>query len=141
MDKKKFNFSKLLILIFVDLISISLSFLGAYYLKFKINFPNLTLVIPAYHIYWKVFLYNSCLWLLIFNLFGLYQLEKIENLANLSRIVAGIILGAVVSLIATFIYPEFSYARILIFYAGIFSIIILWPARLIIKNLIFKKEL
>lgn len=140
-QNNKFSFLKLVLLVFLDLLVVASGFFFGYLIKFRIFFLKFNSLIPAFLVYWKVLLFNSFLWLLIFNLCGLYQLDKVKNIADFLRILAGIVVGLLVLLISTFIYQEFAYARNLIYLAGLFALVFLYPVRLLFKVYFLKEGL
>lgn len=118
---EKPNIFKLFILVALDLVGVSGSFFAGYFLNFGGPAQSLVSALVTINVYGKIFLFNSFLWLLIFNLFGLYQLEKKTRIARTDLILSGTTLGLILSLTATYIYPEFTYAKFILLVAWLLA--------------------
>lgn len=108
-----------------DGIVIFLSFLLAFWLRF---YSGLFIVrgIPPLNIYLKLLFFVVAGWLIIFKSLGVYREEEfISPAVKFLRISGGLFWGMVFLMAGTFLYRGFSYSRLVIAFAGVFSLFFL----------------
>lgn len=114
-----------------DALFIVISFLLAYFVKFRsLNIGSLPI-----NIYFKILIFVTLIWLIILNLGGLYKFtkkdeKKADNLLATSFAITSA--AFITLLIILFLYKEAIYAKDIIFYAWLISLVLLNVSRWVI---------
>lgn len=131
----KRSLMQILLLVILDAVSISLAFILAYYLRFKILLFITPGYIPVVEEYLNVLVFVVIIWLAIFKLFGLYD-KKYSTLFDEIALIFGASASSVLMLLGMlFLYREFWFSRQVIVYAWIISFVLISLSRFILVNL------
>ena len=109
-----------------DVVTVNLSFLIAYFIKFQtfnLNFAHV-------NVYYKLLIFVTMIWLIVFNLGGLYKLPKKETPRTDTLVLTSLTItsAAFITVLVIFLlYQEATYALDIVFYA--------WFAALFLVNL------
>ncbi len=124
-----------LILVFNDIIFLTIAFFLSYYLRFYIGIlgevAEVYYIEANYSFYSIVFILSA---VLIFSIFRLYNWDQIyKGSGYYSRIVKGIIINIIVIILAGYIFELFTFSRKWILLLFIFSTFLILTSRLIIE--------
>lgn len=121
LSPKKHPFYVLLV-VTIDTLMILVSFYLAYWVRFFGHFIPLHKGIPSPEYYLRMIIVVTPIFLLIFRWYRLYQPERnIRRIQELLNVIKAVSFGAVVLMALTFIYREFSYSRMVLFFAWLIS--------------------
>jgi exopolysaccharide biosynthesis polyprenyl glycosylphosphotransferase len=99
----------------VDALLINLSFILAYYLRFKILLFITPASMPIFEQYLSVLVFVTLIWLAVFKLIGLYEEKKFTALVDeIAMLFGGISLSTLILLGLLFLYREFWFSRLVI---------------------------
>lgn len=116
-----------------DVLLINLSFVLAYFLRFKILFFITTESIPIFGHYFKVLVIVSLLWLAVFKLIGLYDSKRTASLLDeLASLFLAISVSTLLLLSLLFLYREFWFSRLVIVNAWFVALILLGLERTLV---------
>src|SRR3989338_5731510 len=103
--------------IIVDAGLIVVSFILAYFFRFKVLVFITPGSAPIFQQYLNVLIFIILVWLTIFNFIGLYNRKKFTSLIDeLAILFGGVILSAMVLLGFLFLNREFWFSRLVVFY-------------------------
>jgi exopolysaccharide biosynthesis polyprenyl glycosylphosphotransferase len=119
-----------------DILLLNISFILAYYFRFKI----LILIAPAtvilFERYINILIFITLVWLSIFKLVGLYDQKKYTALIDeLASLFLGITLSSLILLGMLFLYREWWFSRLVIANAWWISFLLLGASRILLFNL------
>ena len=105
----------IIIKVIVDALLINLSFILAYYLRFKILFFITPDSVPIFADYSNILLFITVVWLAVFQLIGLYEKRKYVSLIDeLANLFIGVSLSTLILLGLLFLNQEFWLSRLVI---------------------------
>ncbi len=105
-----------------DIVSIVLSFVTAYWLRFSGHFIEPPKGIPSFENYFRVILVMVPIYLLIFRWYKLYSPERhIRRIQEILNLIKAITVSTITLMALTFTYREFSYSRIVFLSTWFFS--------------------
>ncbi len=126
---KKHPFLALSVLL-TDVVSILASFLIAYQLRFSGLIVPTHKGIPSIEAYFRAMVFVVPIFLIIFRVYQLYRPERhIRRVYELLNVIKAITMAIVCLMALTFIYREFTYSRMVLLFAWIFSIFICCAGR------------
>lgn len=116
----------------MDIIALYYSFILAYYLRFSMNIFPAVRGIPAIEQYQRAMPVVILVFIGVFNWAGLYDSHKMvyktdEFIGTLRSVLVGILL----IIAGTFLYREYSYSRLVIIYATILAVILVYSSHLL----------
>ncbi|MCK5533692.1 sugar transferase [bacterium] len=128
------------LLVAVDIILIYFSFILAYWVRFSIKIVPVTKGTPSLFAYQQALPFVILIWILIFMHYGLYNYKKRkDSFDEFLRSFLAVSIGTIVIMAGTFLYRNFSYSRMVIAYAWLFSLFSLsfsrWIVRILEKSL------
>lgn len=112
----------LLLQIFLDAVLLTLSFSCAFFIRFHSRFFSVTLGIPDFGSYARVFPAATFVLLLVFKSMGLYAKKELGKKIQTFQMIKAASLGMFVLMSMSFIYREVSYSRLLLLIAWFLSI-------------------
>lgn len=119
-----------------DAIFINLSFILAYYLRFKVLLFITPASIPIFEKYLNALVFITLVWLAIFKLIGLYEEKKFTTLIDeLAMLFVGVTLSTLILVGLLFLYRELWFSRLVIGNAWWLSLIFLGIERIILFEL------
>lgn len=105
--------------ILFDALLINLSFVLAYYIRFKIFLFITPASLPIFEKYLNTLVFVTLLWLAVFKLAGLYEEKKFTALIDeIAALLWGVTLSSLVLLGLLFLYRELWFSRLVIVNAG-----------------------
>src|SRR3989338_2383499 len=126
--------------IIVDAVLLVVSFILAYFFRFKVLVFITPGSAPIFQQYLNVLIFIILVWLTIFNFIGLYNRKKFTSLIDeLAILFGGVILSALVLLGFLFLNREFWFSRLVVFNAWWIALLFLGGFRIvlfIIKSLL-----
>ncbi len=126
---KKHPFLALSVLL-TDILSILASFLIAYQLRFSGLIVPTHKGIPSIEAYFRAMVFVVPIFLIIFRVYQLYRPERhIRRVYELLNVIKAISVAIVCLMALTFIYREFTYSRMVLLFAWIFSVFICCAGR------------
>jgi len=134
---KRFKDSFFIWICFIfDVVLIYLSFSLAYWARFYLPIIPVTKGIPPFIAYQKTIPIIIVIFVLIFRQYGLYNFRKyLDPFDEFFRAIKAVTIGTFLAMAATFIYREFSYSRIVLAYAWLISILLIYSFREWIKGI------
>lgn len=123
----------------IDVILINLAFALAYWVRYDLQLFRA--VDPAFNEPYQVYLPFAALFtlllILVYRQQGVYKLRRqISWIDEFYSILHGTATGTVITIVVIFIYQSAFYSRLIVIYAGIFSVLFLGASRLIKVNLL-----
>src|SRR3990167_3779790 len=123
LSPKKYPFYVGLVLV-VDVLSIVASFCVAYKFRFSGVLLPLHKGIPLFENYLRAMVIVVPIYLFIFRWYKLYYPQRhIRRIQELLNLVKAVTIAAVILMALTFIYREFSYSRMVLLFAWVFTIV------------------
>ncbi|MGB9613304.1 MAG: sugar transferase, partial [Candidatus Margulisiibacteriota bacterium] len=123
----------MMVKILTDAILINLSFILAYYLRFKILLFITPPSFPVFEQYLRILVFVTLLWLAVFKLVGLYEEKKFTALIDeIALIFWGITLSSLLLLGLLFLYRELWFSRLVIANAWWISLVLMGLSRVVI---------
>ena len=121
------------ILIFLDAIFLSLSWFGAYWLRFALGFAFPKVINP-----FDVYLYSTPLmvsaWIFTCAFFGLYhRVNQLTVMSEFMALLKVFLLGLLVSMSISFLFKDFSFGRSVVIFMGALSLVFLSLSRFIVR--------
>ena len=139
MIKKAAKFPPLLIFI-IDAISVNISFVAAYYVRFELLIEKLPASVPHISKFYGILILVTFLWLALFKLLGLYDKRDITSAADeASSIFGATIVGTLLLLALLFLYRGFWFSRGVLLYAMLICSFLMILSRYLLSLL--QKEL
>src|SRR3989339_500472 len=126
----------MLLKIIFDAVLINVSFILAYFVRFKILFFITPDSIPIFEQYLSVLVFVTLIWLAIFKLIGLYDERKCTSLIDeLASLFVGVAFGTLVLVGLLFLYREFWVSRLVIVNAWWIAFLLLTLMRIFLFTL------
>jgi len=123
----------MIIKILGDAALINLSFLLAYYLRFKVLLFITPPTLPVFEQYLRILIFVTLVWLAIFKLVGLYEEKKFTALIDeVALLFVGVTFSSLVLLGLLFLYRELWFSRLVIANAWWISFFLLGAFRVVI---------
>ena len=127
------------LLVVVDIFLVYFSFILAYWVRFVFQIIPVTKGVPSFLIYKQALPLVVLTWILIFMHYNFYTNKKKKDVFDeFLKVVSAVSIGTIVIMSGTFLYRNFSYSRLVIVYAWVFSIFSLCFSRWLIN--IFGKK-
>ncbi|OGW79513.1 MAG: undecaprenyl-phosphate glucose phosphotransferase [Omnitrophica bacterium RIFCSPLOWO2_12_FULL_44_17] len=105
-----------------DIIGILAGYFVAYWFRFSGIIVPIQKGIPAFHVYYHTVAIIIPFYLIIFRSYRLYQPERhYRRIYELLTVVKAVTAGTILAMALTFIYREFSYSRVVLFFAWFFT--------------------
>jgi len=122
----------MIVKVFLDAVLINISFILAYYFRFKVALFLSPSSIPIFERFINILIFLTILWLAVFKLLGLYEEKKFTALIDeLAMLVWGITLSSLILLGMLFLYRELWFSRLVIANAWLIAMLLLGAVRLI----------
>jgi exopolysaccharide biosynthesis polyprenyl glycosylphosphotransferase len=119
--------------ILTDAVLINLSFIFAYYFRFKVLLFVTPSSIPLIERYSNTMVFITLIWLAVFKLIGMYDEKKFTALIDeLAMLVWGISLSSFILLGMLFLYRELWFSRLVLANAWLIALILLAAYRLLL---------
>ena len=123
----------MIVKILLDGLLINVSFILAYYLRFKILLFIVPPTMPVFEQYLSMLVFVTLIWLAVFKLIGLYEEKKFTAVIDeLAMLFWGITLSCLVLLGMLFLYRELWFSRLMIVNAWWVSFILMGVTRILI---------
>ena len=136
MLKKHSKFFETLVL-FMDLLTLSCSWVLAYYVRFYIPIIPVSKGIPSFYTYITLLLIMLPLWYIVFKTFGLYRPRRISSkVAEVWDIVKATAIAIVILVSLTFFVRQYEFSRLTFVYFGIICVIALCIERILFRELL-----
>lgn len=120
MLNKNFNKIFLFVLVILDAIAITVSYLLSYYIRFGSTPPS---DIPSIQAYLNAIIFICIIWVIVFKFLGLYEHKRISFIDEFYSLFIAISFGTIINFAITFLYREFSYSRLVAILAFFFNIV------------------
>ena len=136
MLKKHSKFFETLVL-FMDLLTLSCSWVLAYYVRFYIPIIPVSKGIPSFYTYITLLLIMLPLWYIVFKTFGLYRPRRISSkVAEVWDIVKATAIAIVILVSLTFFVRQYEFSRLTFVYFGMICVIALSIERILFRELL-----
>ena len=136
MLKKHSKFFEALVL-FMDLLTLSCSWVLAYYVRFYIPIIPVSKGIPSFYTYITLLLIMLPLWYIVFKTFGLYRPRRISSkVAEVWDIVKATAIAIVILVSLTFFVRQYEFSRLTFVYFGMICVIALCIERILFRELL-----
>ncbi|MFH1684447.1 MAG: sugar transferase [Candidatus Margulisiibacteriota bacterium] len=122
-----------MIIFFLDAILIVLSFILAYFVRFKVLLFLTPQSVPVFQQYLNVLVFVTLIWLAIFKLVGLYEEKKFSTLIDgLATLFVGVTFSTLVLVGLLFLNQEFWFSRLVIANVWWLALLLLGSLRMVI---------
>ena len=136
MLKKHSKFFETLVLLF-DLVTLSCSWILAYFLRFYLPVVPVSKGIPPFFTYLTLLLVMLPLWYIVFKAFGLYRPRRISSkFAEIMDIAKGTTIAILILVSLTFFVRKYEFSRLTFVYFGIICVIALCVERILFRELL-----
>jgi exopolysaccharide biosynthesis polyprenyl glycosylphosphotransferase len=126
------SLGQIIFLILADIVMISVSFIGAYYLRFKIVPFLAPSMVPEIEEYLRILVFILIVWMAIFEMFRLYS-QKRGTMVDEAGSVFGAVTVAALSLLGfLFLYRGLWFSRQVLIYAWALSLVLLTLPRFLV---------
>jgi len=119
-------------LMFLDAGLVCIAFIFAYFLRFRVLLFITPATIPEIEVYLRVLIFVVLIWLAIFNFVGVYDPKKSAPIDQSASVFVGGLLSSVLLVGLMFLYKEYWFSRLVLFYAWLFSFLFISASRYII---------
>jgi len=134
MLKKHSKFFETLVLFF-DLIALSVSWMLAYYLRFYCPVIPVSKGIPPFFTYLTLLVIMLPLWYIVFKAFGLYRPRRISSkFAEVMDIAKGTTIAILILVSLTFFFRKYEFSRLTFLYFWIICVVTLCIERIIFRE-------
>jgi len=134
MLKKHSKFFETLVLL-IDLITLSSSWILAYYLRFYYPIVPATKGIPSFYTYTTLLIIILPLWYIVFKAFGLYRPRRISSkVAEVMDIAKATTIAILILVSLTFFVRKYEFSRVAFLYFWIICVIALCVERIIFRE-------
>ncbi|OQA89881.1 MAG: UDP-glucose:undecaprenyl-phosphate glucose-1-phosphate transferase [Elusimicrobia bacterium ADurb.Bin231] len=113
-------------LFFADIISVYISFILAYWIRFYSGLLPVLRGIPPFGLYHTAIFVVILLWCVIFVYSDFYGTRKIDALNEFLKITKGVLFGTVIIAALTFLYRDFTFSRIMLVLAFGISVCVIF---------------
>jgi Undecaprenyl-phosphate glucose phosphotransferase len=136
MLKKHSKFFETVVLL-LDWVTLSCSWMFAYYLRFYIPVIHVTKGIPPFLIYLTLIAIMLPLWYIVFKAFGLYRPKRISSkVAEIVDISKGTTIAVLLLISLTFFVRQYEFSRLTFLYFWIISMVALCIERILFRELL-----
>ena len=136
MLKKHSKFFETLVLL-LDLVTLSCSWILAYFLRFYLPVIPVSKGIPPFLTYLTLLLIMLPLWYIVFKAFGLYRPRRISSkFAEIMDIAKGTTIAVLILVSLTFFVRKYEFSRLTFVYFGIICVIALCVERILFRELL-----
>ena len=136
MLKKHSKFFETLVLL-LDLVTLSCSWILAYFLRFYLPVVPVYKGIPPFFTYLTLLLVMLPLWYIVFKAFGLYRPRRISSkFAEIMDIAKGTTIAILILVSLTFFVRKYEFSRLTFVYFGIICVIALCVERILFRELL-----
>ena len=136
MLKKHSKFFETLVL-FIDWITLAVSWMLAYYVRFYIPIIPVSKGIPSFYTYITLLLIMLPLWYVVFKTFGLYRPRRISSkVAEVWDIAKATIIATLILVSLTFFVRQYEFSRLTFVYFGVICVIALCIERILFRELL-----
>ena len=136
MLKKHSKFFETLVLL-LDLVTLSCSWILAYFLRFYLPVVPVSKGIPPFFTYLTLLLVMLPLWYIVFKAFGLYRPRRISSkFAEIMDIAKGTTIAILILVSLTFFVRKYEFSRLTFVYFGIICVIALCVERILFRELL-----
>jgi Undecaprenyl-phosphate glucose phosphotransferase len=136
MLKKHSKFFETLVLLF-DLVTLSCSWILAYFLRFYLPVVPVSKGIPPFFTYLTLLIIMLPLWYIVFKAFGLYRPRRISTkFAEVMDIAKGTTIAILILVSLTFFVRRYEFSRLTFLYFWIISLIFLSIERILFRELL-----
>ena len=134
MLKKHSKFFKTLVL-FLDLVTLSCSWILAYFLRFYLPVIPVSKGIPPFLTYLTLLVIMLPLWYMVFKAFGLYRPRRISSkFAEAMDIAKGTTIAILILISLTFFFRKYEFSRLTFLYFWIICVVILCIERIVFRE-------
>jgi FlaA1/EpsC-like NDP-sugar epimerase len=118
--------------VLADAFLVNLSFIFAYYLRFKVFVFITPSSAPIFGKYLGILIFITIIWLAVFKLVGLYENKKFTALVDeIAMLFVGVVASTLVLLGLLFLNREFWFSRLLVANAGIIAFLAIGLGRIL----------
>ena len=136
MLKKHSKFFETLAL-FIDWITLSVSWILSYYVRFYIPIIPVSKGIPSFYTYVTLLLIMLPLWYIVFKTFGLYRPRRISSkVAEVWDIAKATVIATSILVSLSFFVRQYEFSRLKFVYFGIICVIALCIERILFRELL-----
>ena len=136
MLKKHSKFFETLVLL-LDLVTLSCSWILAYFLRFYLPVVPVSKGIPPFLTYLTLLIIMLPLWYIVFKAFGLYRARRISSkFAEIMDIAKGTTIAILILVSLTFFVRKYEFSRLTFVYFGIICVIALCVERILFRELL-----
>ena len=136
MLKKHSKFFETLVLL-LDLVTLSCSWILAYFLRFYLPVIPVSKGIPPFLTYLTLLIIMLPLWYIVFKAFGLYRPRRISSkFAEIMDIAKGTTIAILILVSLTFFVRKYEFSRLTFVYFGIICVIALCVERILFRELL-----
>ncbi len=136
MLKKHSKFFETMVLL-LDCITLSCSWMFAYYLRFYIPVIHVTKGIPPFLTYLTLLAIMLPLWVVVFKAFGLYRPRRISSkVSEIVDISKGTTIAVLILISLTFFVRQYEFSRLTFFYFWIICLVALSIERILFRELL-----
>ncbi len=136
MLKKHSKFFETLVL-FMDLITLSCSWILAYYARFHIPIISVSKGVPSFYTYTTLLIIILPLWYIVFKAFGLYRPRRISSkVAEVMDIAKATTIAILILVSLTFFVRKYEFSRVTFLYFWIICVIALCIERILFRELL-----
>jgi len=132
MRRETKHLSLVITLVILDVLAIAGSFLAAYYLRFAGKIVPVFHDVPPLPEYLKLLVIGLLTWLYIFRVSGFYSVERFHP--GFIGIAKAVTMGMLLVMTLTFFYRGFSYSRIVVIFAWIINVAVLYLCRYFVQQ-------
>jgi len=125
------------LVLFIDWITLSCSWMLAYYVRFYIPIIPVYKGIPSFYMYINLLIIMLPLWYIVFQAFGLYRPRRISSkIVEVWDIVKATAIATVILVVLTYFVRQYEFSRLTFVYFGIISVIFLSIERILFRELL-----
>ena len=125
------------LVLFIDWIILSCSWMLAYYVRFYIPIIPVYKGIPSFYMYITLLIIMLPLWYIVFQAFGLYRPRRISSkVAEVWDIVKATAIATVILVVLTYFVRQYEFSRLTFVYFGMICVIALSIERILFRELL-----
>ena len=134
---KKHSKSFETLVLFIDWIILSCSWMLAYYVRFYIPIIPVYKGIPSFYMYITLLIIMLPLWYIVFQAFGLYRPRRISSkIAEVWDIVKATAVATLILVVLTYFVRKYEFSRLTFLYFGIICVVFLSIERILFRELL-----
>jgi Undecaprenyl-phosphate glucose phosphotransferase len=125
------------LVLFIDWIILSCSWMLAYYVRFYIPIIPVYKGIPSFYMYITLLIIMLPLWYIVFQAFGLYRPRRISSkIAEVWDIAMATAIATVILVVLTYFVRKYEFSRLTFLYFGIICVFLLSIERILFRELL-----